>query len=343
MKQHQFGKSGLYVSELCLGAITFGDPRSFGSSTDDSNAILKRFVDAGGTFIDTAHLYAQGESERIVGAFVKADRDGFVISTKYTPARTGGPQRAGNGRKNMMRSIEESLRRLGSDHVDIYWLHARDGVTPWDEILRGLDDLVRSGKVLHVAVSDTASWEVSRANMLAELRGWSSFIGLQIEYSLVERTPERDLLPMAAALGLGVVAWAPLAGGALSGKYLAGQPNDEATRLSAARLPARTLELARLVTTIAGELGARPAQVALAWLRTRTCGDRGIVPILGARTPAQLVENLGALELTLDPAQIERLDAASRVELGFPHDFLRSEMMRNLLSGGMPTLELRAD
>jgi aryl-alcohol dehydrogenase-like predicted oxidoreductase len=337
MKQVLFGRSGLRVSELCLGAITFGDSRSLGSTADESNAILKAFVDAGGTFIDTAHLYAEGASERIVGEFTKADRHSFVISTKYTPARSGGPQRAGNGRKNMMRSLDESLQRLGTDHVDLYWLHARDGSTPWEEIMRGLDDLVRSGRVLHVAVSDTPAWEVSRANMLAELRGWSPFIGLQIEYSLVERTPERELLPMARALGIGVTAWSPLAGGALTGKYLAGASSGAATRLRPEGISERTTRIAELVTTVAREVGVRPSQVALSWLRSRSAEGPFLIPIVGARTRSQLEENLGAVSLVLDAAVLDRLSAATKVDLGFPHEFLQSDGLRRLITGGDPS------
>lgn len=336
MKHIPFGPSGLRVSELCLGAITFGDPRPFGSSAEESRAILDGFASAGGTFIDTANLYGEGASERLVGDFIKADRDNFVVSTKYTPSRTGGLQKSGNGRKNMMRSIDESLRRLGTDHVDVYWLHARDGVTPWEEIMRGLDDLVSLGKVLYVAVSDTPAWEISRANMLAELRGWSRFVGIQVEYSLVERTPERDLLPMAHGLGLGITAWSPLAGGALTGKYAVAATTSEPTRLRAESISERTVGVARVVAEVARELGARPSQVALAWLKSRF--EYGpVVPIVGARTRAQLDENLASLELHLDESTLQRLDAATKVELGFPHDFLRSEMMRKFLTGGDPS------
>ena len=341
MKHVIFGPSGLRVSELCLGAITFGDSRSFGTSPEESRAMLRAFADAGGTFIDSAHLYAGGESERLIGEFVRDNRDGFVISTKYTPARTGGVQSAGNGRKNMMRCVEESLRRLGTDHIDVYWLHARDGITPWDEIMRGFDDLVRAGKVLYVGVSDTPAWEIARANMLAELRGWTSFIGIQIEYSLVERTPERELLPMARTLGLGVTSWAPLAAGALTGKYGTSGTGDEPTRLSTSSIPPRTLQIAREVAAVAIELGTSPSRVALAWLRQQTRFGR-VVPIVGARTAAQLEDNLQSVGLTLESEHWDRLDSATRIDLGFPHAFLASPMMDALLTGGAPEQLLRA-
>jgi len=336
MKHVTFGASGLRVSELCLGAITFGDPRSLGSSPDESRAIFDSFASAGGSFIDTANMYAEGASERLLGEFIRSDRDSFVISTKYTPSRTGGVQRSGNGRKNMMRSIEESLRRLATDHVDVFWLHARDGVTPWEEIMRGLDDLVASGKVLYVGASDTPAWEISRANLLAELRGWSRFVGIQVEYSLVERTAERDLLPMARALGLAITAWSPLAGGALSGKYGGNGSHTEPTRLRREGINERTLRIAETLALVARDVDATSAQVALAWLRAQAEGGP-VIPIVGARTRAQLEENLASLNVTLGPSQRKRLDEATQIEAGFPHQFLASEMMKRFLTGGDPS------
>jgi aryl-alcohol dehydrogenase-like predicted oxidoreductase len=235
----------------------------------------------------------------------------------------------------MMRSIEESLRRLATDHVDVFWLHARDGVTPWEEIMRGLDDLVASGKVLYVGVSDTPAWEISRANMLAELRGWSRFAGIQVEYSLLERTVERELLPMARALGLGITAWSPLGGGVLSGKY-ATPIGSESTRLRRENISERSLRIADTLSLVARDVGASPAQVALAWLHDRTQSGR-VIPIIGARTRAQLDENLASLNVTLEPAQRVRLDEATQIDAGFPHQFLASEMMRKFLSGGDPS------
>ena len=335
MKHVTFGASGLRVSELCLGAITFGDPRPFGSSPEESRAIFDGFASAGGSFIDTANMYGEGASERLLGELIRSDRDSFVLSTKYTPSRAGGVQRSGNGRKNMMRSIEVSLRRLATDHIDVFWLHARDGVTPWEEIMRGLDDLVASGKVLYVGASDTSAWEISRANMLAELRGWSRFVGIQVEYSLVERTPERDLLPMARALGLGITAWSPLAGGALSGKYGRGDLT-EPTRLRREGISERTLRIADTLALVARDIGATSAQVALAWLLAQAPGNP-VIPIVGARTRAQLDENLASLNVTLEPSQKARLDDATQIDAGFPHQFLASEMMRKFLTGGDPS------
>ncbi len=332
MRHVLFGRSGLRVSELCLGTMVFGDPRELGATADESREVFDTFASAGGTFIDTADHYADGESERLVGEFVGSDRDQFVISTKWSVSRDGGLQRSGNSRRNMMRAVEGSLRRLKTDRIDVYSLHIWDYATPAEEVMRGLDDLVRSGKVLYVAVSDTPAWEVSRCNMLAELRGWSAFAGLQIEYSLAARTAERDLLPMADSLGLAVMAWSPLAGGALSGKYAAGEAGRRSGGLSR-----EVLNVAGEVAKVAQALGVTPSQVALAWVRQQGQGRTvPVIPIVGARTQAQIDKNLRALSLQLDPESLQRLDDASRIELGFPHDFLRTDYVRSLLHGGEP-------
>lgn len=332
MRYKLFGRSGLRVSELSLGAMTFGNDWGWGAEESESRAMFDAFANAGGNFIDTAHVYTDGNSERMVGEFIKADRDHFVVATKYTPANGNDLNKAGNSRRNMMRCVEESLRRLGTDHIDLYYLHFWDNTTPLDEIMRGLDDLVRQGKVTYIAISDTPAWQISRANMLADLRGWAPFIGIQIEYSLVERSPERDLLPMARELDLGVTAWSPLAGGILSGKYL--KPGSGG-RNQNQPISERRLAIARLVVEIAGEIGCSPSQVALAWLRQQTTWG-AVNPILGARTLAQLQDNLACLQVTLDAGQLQRLDAATAIELGFPHAMLRSEMVANLATGNQP-------
>ena len=229
MRYRLLGKSGLRVSELCLGTMTFGEDWGWGSSKDESRQILDAFFEAGGNFIDTANVYTNGTSETLLGEFLKGDRDRAVLATKYTNAMPGtDPNAGGNQRKNMMRSVEASLKRLQTDYIDLYWLHIWDKITPLDEVMRAFDDLVRQGKILHAGVSDMAAWAVARANTLAELRGWTPFVGLQIEYSLIERTVERELIPMAEALGLGVTAWSPLAGGVLTGKYAEGKAEADA-------------------------------------------------------------------------------------------------------------------
>ncbi|NRF72018.1 aldo/keto reductase [Aquincola sp. S2] len=323
MRYQLLGRSGLRVSELCLGTMTFG-AAGWGTPEPEAAAMVKRFRDAGGNFFDTANeIYAGGLSEEILGRLVAGERDQVVIATKYglhVPG-TNNPNAAGNQRKSLKRSIESSLKRLGTDYVDLLWTHCWDGVTPADEVMRALDDLVRQGKVLHIGVCNTPAWVVSRSNTLAELRGWTAFAGLQVEYSLLERTAERELLPMARALGLGVAAWSPLASGILSGKYADPGAGDGARLQKAPMRPLdeRSLALARGVAAVAAELGRPPAQVALNWVRAQA----GVLPLLGARTDAQLQDNLACLDFTLEPETLVRLDALSAIEPGFPHDYLR--------------------
>lgn len=333
MRFKLFGRSGLRVSELCLGTMTFG--RVGHADAAESRAIFDAFVGAGGNFIDTAYSYSYETTsgEKLVGELIKADRDHFVVSTKYALSRGVDLVKSGSSRKNMMRSVEESLRRLRSDYIDIYWLHAWDATTPVDEILRGFDDLVSSGKVHYVAVSNTPAWQVSRAIMLAELRGWASFCGIQIEYSLLERTAERELLPMALELGLGIGAWSPLGGGWLSGKYLS--HGSESGRLSNVPISERQKAIAELVADIAVKVGSTPSQVALSAIRQMApCSP--IIPILGARTVAQIQDNLGCLNVRLDNEHLGQLDEASKIELGFPYTILNN--VRGLAFGGQVDL-----
>jgi aryl-alcohol dehydrogenase-like predicted oxidoreductase len=328
MRYKLHGRSGLRVSELCLGAMTFGSDWGWGGNDSDSRDMFDAFAEAGGNFIDTAYVYTEGASERLVGEFIKADRDHFVVATKYTPSTGTDISKSGNSRKNMRHCVETSLRRLKTDYIDLYLLHFWDNTTPIEEIMRGLDDLVRAGKVLYVAVSDTPAWQIARANMLAELQGWSPFIGIQVEYSLVERTAERDLLPMAKTLDLGMTAWSPLAQGVLSGKFL-GNGTSEATRQQASHIPARHNEIARLVVDIAREYGCSPSQVALAAIRQLSkWGD--IIPIIAGRNAAQVRDNIGCLNVTLSEEQLKRLDAATAVDLGFPHTMLKQGFVRDM-------------
>src|ERR671933_1910758 len=220
MKYQLLGKSGLRVPELCLGAMTFGEEWGWGASKEECYKIFNAYVDAGGNFIDTANKYTEGTSEKYIGEFIASDRDRFVLATKYTSnTRRGDPNAGGNHRKNMIQSLEASLKRLNTDYIDLYWVHAWDPLTPIEEMMRALDDMVRAGKVLYIGISDAPAWTVSQADTLANLKGWTEFAGLQIEYSFIERTPERELLPMADALDIGVTAWYPLGGGVLTGKY----------------------------------------------------------------------------------------------------------------------------
>ena len=323
---------------MCLGTMTFGEDWGWGSSKDESRQILDAFFEAGGNFIDTANVYTNGTSESLLGEFLKGDRDRAVLATKYTNAMPGtDPNAGGNQRKNMMRSVEASLKRLQTDYIDLYWLHIWDKITPLDEVMRAFDDLVRQGKILHAGVSDMAAWAVARASTLAELRGWTPFVGLQIEYSLVERTVERELIPMAEALGLGVTAWSPLAGGVLTGKYVEGKAEADA-RMNSEMMKGynRDDERARRVVSevqaVARDVGRSTAQVALAWLRQRPVP---IIPIVGARRLEQFRDNLACLDLQLNASQVERLDTASQIELGFPHDFYGRDLVKGLVYGGL--------
>jgi aryl-alcohol dehydrogenase-like predicted oxidoreductase len=331
------GNSGLRVSEAALGTMTFGDDWGWGSAKDEARKVYDAFRAAGGNFIDTANMYTNGTSETFLGEFMKGHRGSIVLGTKYTNAAAGkDPNAGGNQRKNMFQAVEASLKRLQTDYIDLYWLHIWDQITPVEEVMRGLDDLVRQGKLLHVGISDAPAWWIARANTLAELRGWSPFVGLQIEYSLTERTVERELIPMAAALKLGVTAWSPLAGGILTGKYH-GQGSTEGARLSVANMrqfsPAeeRSARIVATVKKVAEEVGRSTAQVALAWLQHRPVP---VIPIIGARKLSQLEDNLASLELKLSDAQVKTLDEASQIELGFPHDFFKREMVRTFVYGG---------
>lgn len=335
MRYTLLGRSGLRVSELCLGTMTFGGEVAWTSDPAQSRAVFDAFAEAGGTFIDTANAYTGGDSEKLVGEFVKSDRDRFVVATKFTQ----GPHisTSGNSRRAMISSVEQSLKRLKLEAIDLFWVHLWDYTTPVEELMRAFDDLVSSGKVHYVGASDTPAWEVSRANTLADLRGWAPFVGLQVAYSLLERTPERDLLPMAKALDIGVTAWSPLAAGRLARPYDPDAPN---ARLAAGR--GRTPDAAQqaiiaAVVEIARDLGRPPAQVALAWVRQRPAFPR-IIPILGARTPEQLNDALGCADFALEPEQIARLDQLSAIDPGFPHAMLRAPHVRSLVTGGMDEL-----
>ncbi|CAM4280895.1 aldo/keto reductase [Nocardia ninae] len=343
------GRSGLRVSPLSLGTMTFGADWGWGADKDEARKIFDTYLDRGGNFIDTASQYTNGTSEQLLGEFTADNRESLVLATKYTMLRRpGDPNSGGNHRKSMFASVEASLRKLNTDYIDLLYLHAWDFMTPVDEILRGMDDLVRSGKVLYVGISDAPAWQVARMQTIADLRGWSPLIALQIEYSLIERTVERDLIPMARELGLGVIPWSPLGSGVLTGKYTRedldhrSEGSVEGTRKNVAAaqgaLTERSLSNADVVKDVATELGKTPAQVALAW----TLRNPGVTsPIIGARTAAQLEDNLGALDVEFDPAQLARLERASAIELGFPHDMLARPMTRGVVSGDLK-IEARA-
>ena len=321
------GRSGLRVSQFCLGAMTFGEDWGWGSSVDDSEAILTRFVDAGGNFIDTANAYTKGHSERIIGDYIRSRdvrRDQLVIATKFfANLYPSDPNGGGANRKSVVAACEQSLRRLQTDYIDLYWMHLWDRFTPIEETMRALDDLVAAGKVRYVGFSDTPAWKVAQAQVTASFRGWAPLVALQIEYSLIERTVEGELIPMAQELGLGVTPWSPLRGGVLSGKYTRENKDTvdpgrgERVRMF---LTERTFGIIDELIRIAGELGTNPAAVALAWVQARPGVD---ATIIGARTLSQLEGNLAGLEVTLDEAQIVALDDASTPTHSFPTPFLQ--------------------
>ncbi|MFJ1913555.1 aldo/keto reductase [Streptomyces sp. NPDC088147] len=342
------GRSGLRVSPMALGAATFGTDWGWGAERDEARELFDLYVERGGNFIDTANTYTNGSSERLLGEFTRGRRESLVLATKYTTLRRpGDPNSGGSHRKSLFTSVEASLRQLDTDYIDLLYLHVWDFTTPVEEILRGMDDLVRQGKILYVAICNAPAWQVSRMQTIADLRGWSPLVASQIEYSLIERTGERDLIPMAREMGLGVIPYSPLAGGVLTGKYsrddliATNVASDDGTRKSfnfaLGTVTERNLAIADVVKEVATELGRTPAQVGLAW----TLRKPGVTaPIIGARTPAQLMDNLGALEVDLTAAQLARLDEASATGLGFPHDMLASDHVRNVTAGDL-TIESR--
>jgi len=331
MRYKLLGTSGLRVSELCLGTMTFGETWGWGASKEESRSIFETFVGAGGNFFDTANNYTEGESEKILGEFIAAERERFVVATKYTcSTRQDDPNAAGNQRKNMVQALEASLKRLGTEYIDLYMVHAWDFLTPVEEVMRALDDQVRAGKVLYLGITDVPAWIVAQANTLVERYGWSPFLALSVQYNLIERTPERELLPMAEAFDLGVTVWSPLAGGILSGKYTRenaqsgavkgpSEPGRLDTQQRTSILTERNHAIARVVQQVADEMGCTPSQVALAWIRAQS---PALIPIIAARKVSQIKDNLACLDITLSPERLRRLDEVSRVSLGFPLDFL---------------------
>jgi aryl-alcohol dehydrogenase-like predicted oxidoreductase len=325
------GHSGLRVSPLCLGAMTFGKEWGWGSEPEEAKRILDRYIDRGGNFIDTANGYTKGHSEAILGEHLGRDRkkrDRVVIATKFTTSMfLGDPNSGGANRKAIIAQCEESLRRLQTDYIDLYWLHAWDKTTPIEETMRALDTLVEQGKVRYLGFSDTPAWKVAQAQTMALLRGWSPLVALQIEYSLLQRTVEGELVPMAQELGLGITPWGPLRGGALSGKYKrADKGKHEAGRGArvTSYLDDRTFDLLDVLERIAGELGTTVPRVALSWVQNRP----GVAStIIGARTMEQLDDNLGALDVKLTAEQGKALDAASKPVLSFPADMLAAVPM----------------
>jgi aryl-alcohol dehydrogenase-like predicted oxidoreductase len=316
------GRSGLRVSPFCLGTMTFGEDLGWGTSVEESRAILDRYIELGGNFLDTANFYTKSHSEKIIGDHlgrVPSRRERLVIATKFSGnLYPGDPNGGGSGRKSIIAACDQSLRRLQTDYIDLYWLHNWDINTPMDETMAALETLVQSGKVRYLGVSDTPAWKIAEANMIARFRGWSAFIGLQIEYSLLERSVEQELVPMALEFGLGITPWSPLKSGALSGKYTrknAGQVKGDRGFFLDPFLSERTYVLVDELETIAAAQGSTPARIALAWVQ----GRPGVTStIIGARRMAQLEDNVKALDVTLTPQERARLDGLTQPKFGFP-------------------------
>ncbi|HEY2531741.1 MAG TPA: aldo/keto reductase [Xanthobacteraceae bacterium] len=316
------GRSGLRVSPFCLGTMTFGEDLGWGSSPEESQRILDRYIELGGNFIDTANFYTKSHSEKIIGDHVgrhPSRRERLVIATKFSGnLYPGDPNGGGSGRKSIIAACENSLRRLQTDYIDLYWLHNWDVHTPMDETMAALETLVQAGKVRYLGVSDTPAWKIVEANMLSRFRGWSAFIGLQIEYSLLERTVEQELVPMALEFGLGITPWSPLKSGALSGKYTrknAGQAKGDRGVFLDSFLSERTYAVVDELDAIALAHDSTPARIALAWVQ----GRPGVTStIIGARRMAQLEDNVKALEVMLTKEERARLDGLTQPTFGFP-------------------------
>jgi len=347
MKYQIFGqKSGLRVSTLALGTGNFGTVWPFGSSKEEAKTVFDRYAEAGGNFIDTADGYQAGQSEIYLSEFLASERDNFVLASKYSMG-TRNMQTTGNNRKTMMRAVEESLKRLKTDRLDLYWVHLSDEQTPIEEIVRGLDDLVRDGKINYAGFSNFPAWRIANASLLADLRGWAPIIGIQVEYNLIERTADRELLPMAEALGLGVAFWSPLAGGTLTGKYRSKEV-DPNSRLALAggllvkdEKGERETAIIDLVESIAKETGRNTIDVALAWIRQKYDESTlSTVSIIGPRNLKQLEDNLASLTLTLTRDQIKSLNEISQISLGSPHEIIAASQ-NNLFGRGTGLIEIK--
>jgi aryl-alcohol dehydrogenase-like predicted oxidoreductase len=337
MRNKVFGRrSGLQVSELALGTGNFGTGWGHGAERDEAKQIFDAYLEAGGNFLDTANGYQFGQAEVLLGEFIATERDRLVVATKYTlrtRAEDEGTIKIGNNRKNMVRAVEESLKRLNTDHIDLLWAHMSDNVTPMEEILRGFDDLVRAGKIHYAGLSNFPAWRIARADLLAEVRNFAPIVAIQVEYSLAERTADRELLPMAEALGLAATLWSPLGGGFLTGKYRNSQGDNRASKLGVlvhSEKSARETAVLDTLLAVAGELDATPTHVAIAWLREKARrSTTALIPILGSRTREQFDATLGALKVQLSAEQVARLDGASAVPLGVPHEIIAERFPRD--------------
>jgi len=324
-------RTGLKVSEFALGTGMLGMQYGYGTPREEALRILSGYVEAGGNLFDVSDAYQGGESESLIGDFISSNRNDFVIATKYTRSAQSKPALGvlGNSRKAMVQSVEDSLKRLKTDHIDIYLAHIYDGVTPIEEIARGFDDLSRAGKIIYAGFSSFPAWRVATAATIANLRSWVPISVVELEYSLLQRASEREILPMTEAFGLGVIGYSPLAAGILTAKYRRGE-TGRATELkgSVPFADADNESVLDILVSVADEIGTTPGRVAIAWVISKK-----VLPILGAKTLSQLEENIAASSITLSPDQVRRLDESSAIPLGYPHQMLASEGVRNLLTG----------
>jgi len=326
-------KTGLPVSEFALGTAVFGQTWGYGADAATAERIINIYAEQGGNLIDTADEYQLGTSEEIVGKAIATKRNDLILSSKYSRGASQGLGLGslGNHRKNMVQAVEASLKRLATDRIDLYFVHMDDQFTPMEEIVRGLDDLVRSGKILYGGISNSPAWRIAAGTTLADARGWAGISAIQVEYSLLQRTTERELLPMADALGLGVLAYSPLGGGLLTGKYRKGE-EGRATALKGS-IPYEGTECADAILDqlfkVADQRGLSPSHVALAWLKAK-----GVTPLLGPRTVEQLADNLKAIDVELTVSEVAQLDQVSAIAPGYPHELTLAEQQRQVLTGG---------
>ena len=329
MKYKLLGKSGLKVSELCLGTMGFGTEWGWGTDFEKSKEIVEKFVASGGNFLDTANRYTNGTSEKYIGDIIQADRDYYVVATKYALITEPNLNinAAGNSVKSMKRNVEDSLKRLKTDYIDLFYLHIWDGYSPIEEVMRGMEELVKSGKIMYMGISDTPAWLISKGNTYAEMLGWNSFVAMQAEFSLLQRSTEADLIPMSNHFGMSLLPWAPLAGGALTGKYLRGGQG----RITAESK--RRNEIANAITKvvleISDELACNSSAVPLQWIKQKY---PLAIPIVGVTNLEQLEANLNSINIVLSQDHMNKLDLASHVEFGFPHEFLREEKVREFVT-----------
>ncbi|MDB5582450.1 MAG: aldo/keto reductase [Bradyrhizobium sp.] len=334
MRYKTFGRhTGLLTSELALGVSLFGRDVGYGATPEDARAILDAYIDAGGNIVDTSSRYRFGQSEEMLGSLMGDKRSNLIVASKYSRGDVFNAPLAtlGASRKTMVQSVEASLRRLQTDRIDILFVHMDDYLTPIEEIVRGFDDLIGAGKIVYGAFSNYPAWRLAYGAAVANVRGWAPICGMQIEYSLLQRTPERELLPMADACGLGVLAYSPLAGGLLTGKYRKGE-GGRAVEYKEALLHEDAGECADVISEVVAvseAIGAPASQVAIAWMLTK-----GVFPLVGPRTPKQLADNLGALDLKLEPEHVKRLERASAITMGYPHDLASAPAQREINTGG---------